>query len=270
MTRCKPLLGTYVEITAKANLQKGIKEKNLSAIIEKAFDGMNHIEKVMSFHRPDSELSEINAISHLKPIRINPLLRQVLKIAQEIYVWSDGLFNCGIGQHLLHPKSPCILYGGIQDIQFNKEQAVYSSKPICIDLGGIAKGFAVDHAVNTLQDFGIESGCVNAGGDLKVFGDFTKPIYIRCPQSPKALIEMGVLQNGAIATTGCYPYSSHYPSCGQLINPLSGERALSIGSFSVIACDCTYADALTKVFTLSKNRNHPCFKRFQAVPIWIN
>jgi hypothetical protein len=106
----------------------------------------------------------------------------VLSIAQEINHHSEGLFNCGIGYRLvasgllprhfdIHIGTKANPFGGIEHLQFLEPTLVRSATPLCLDLGGIAKGFAVDLAVNVLQSAAVPAGLVNAGGDLRVFGN---------------------------------------------------------------------------------------------------
>ena len=82
-----------------------------------------------------------------------------------------------------------------------KPNTVYSKVPLTLDLGGIAKGFAVDKAVEALKQCGATSGYVNAGGDLRVFGDVSQSIQIRNPGNSSELMSLGSLANGAIATS---------------------------------------------------------------------
>ena len=137
---------------------------------------------------------------------------------------------------------------------------------------GIAKGFAVDMAVRVLISEGITSGSVNAGGDLRVFGKTALPIQIRDPELPENLLEIGSLKDGAIATSSLY-FAKRDQQMSHIINPLaqnsSEVHAEILGSFSVLAKECVYADALTKVLALSNNENHPCFARFSAQALRI-
>ena len=271
MTRCKPLLGTFVEITLD-------QDTNLIAM-NHAFAAIERIQELMSFHQPDSELNHINRCAHHKAVDIHPWTAQVLRIAKQVHRHSRGLFNCGIGHRLVaagllprHINFNNHDLGGIEDICFLTPELVSSLRPVCLDLGGIAKGFAVDMAVRTLISEGISSGLVNAGGDLRVFGNTPKPIHIRNPNNPAELIEVGMLQNAALATSSLYfakrdTYESH------LINPLAKEESAiyvqSADSYSILAKECVYADALTKVLALSKEAHHPCFAKFSAQVIRI-
>ena len=272
MIRCKPLLGTFVEISIREN------EDGLEAI-ENAFNAVQKVHDLMGFHDPESELSQINKLTHRDAVEIHPWTAQVIKIAKEVYLASDGLFNCGIGHRLvaagLLPRHITFTnheLGGIEDIHFLAPDLIKSDRPVCLDLGGIAKGFAVDMAVRVLISEGITSGSVNAGGDLRVFGKTALPIQIRDPELPEKLIEIGSLKDGAIATSSLY-FAKRDQQLSHIINPLtqnlSDVHAEILGSFSILAKECVYADALTKVLALSNNEHHPCFTRFSAQALRI-
>lgn len=268
MMRCKPLLGTFVEISTPD-------EGRFSNAIENAFLAIEEVQALMSFHHPDSELTQINTRSHLEAVRIHPWTAKVLMIAQEMNLHSGGLFNCGIGHCLvdsgLLPRNldAADYFGGIEHLQFLEPTLVRSDLPLCLDLGGIAKGFAVDVAVNALQYAGALSGSVNAGGDIRVFGNKAQDIQVRNPDHPHEVIYLGNLREGAIATSSLYFAKRDRASPSYLVNPINREHIEFSDSYSVIADQCVYADALTKVVCLSGNIHHPCLAHFYAQAINI-
>ena len=271
MIRCKPLLGTFVEIS--------ISEDQDQMAIDHAFEAIQKVHDLMGFHNPESELSQINKQAHSEAVEIHPWTAQVIQIAKAVHLESNGLFDCGIGHRLVaagllpsHITYSNHELGGIDDIHFLAPDLVKSSRPVCLDFGGIAKGFAVDMAVRVLMSEGISSGSVNAGGDLRVFGDKSFPIQIRSPETPEELIQIGSLNNGAIATSSLY-FAKRDKQQSHIINPFAKNQsdihADVSGSFSILAKECVYADALTKVLALSNNAHHPCFKRFSAQALRI-
>lgn len=271
MIRCKPLLGTFVEIS--------IKEDDGQEAIDNAFLAIQKVHDLMGFHNPKSELSRMNERAHLEAVEIHAWTAQVIQIAKEIHLASNGLFDCGIGHRLVEagllPRHITFTnhgLGGIEDIHFLAPDLIKSTRPVCLDLGGIAKGYAVDMAVRVLLSEGICSGSVNAGGDLRVFGDTSLPIQIRHPESPEKLIDIGYLENGAIATSSLY-FAKRDHQKSHIINPLTQDpseiHAEVLGSYSILAKECAYADALTKVLALSHNEHHPCFERFSAQALRI-
>jgi thiamine biosynthesis lipoprotein len=232
---------------------------------------MEKVQELMGFHQPDSELSRLNASAHLKPMAIHPWTAEVLQIAQDIHQASDGLFNCGIGQYLVkagllpqHFNQDRLVFGGLENLQFIEATVITADMPLCLDLGGIAKGFAVDLAVKTLKEAGIASGCVNAGGDLRAFGNHEQAIQIRKPSNPHELIEVGTIQNGAFATSALYFSKREGHKQSYLIHPLQKQPLEFEDSYSVFADECVYADALTKVVCLSQNINHPSVSQYRA------
>jgi len=269
--RCKPLLGTFVEIA--------IDQDEGQIVIDNAFSAVQVVQDLMGFHQPQSELSQINQRAHSEAVEIHPWTAQVIRIAKEVHRESHGLFNCGIGHRLvaagLLPRHITFTnhdLGGIEDIEFIAPDLIKSSRPLCLDLGGIAKGFAVDMAVRVLMSEGILSGSVNAGGDLRAFGSTSQPIQVRNPELPGELIQIGTLENGAMATSSLY-FAYRDEQLSHIINPLTQDldevHADVSGSYSILAKECVYADALTKVLALSNNEHHPCFKHFCAQALRI-
>jgi thiamine biosynthesis lipoprotein len=168
-------------------------------------------------------------------------------------------------QHLQIKRiSGVVPFGGIEHLHFTEPTLVRSDKPLCLDLGGIAKGFAVDLAVNVLQAAGITSGLVNAGGDMRVFGNQAQAILMRSPSNPHELIQIGSIMTGAIATSSLYFSKRDSQSTSYIINPLNQDLMDFSDSYSVVADRCVYADALTKVVSISGNTNHPCLAPFCA------
>jgi thiamine biosynthesis lipoprotein len=269
MIRCKPLLGTFVEISTEDG-------KHALHAIEMAFTVIEQVQSLMGFHDPDSELSQINARSYLEPIRVHPWTAEVLSIAKEIHIESQGIFNCGVGHRLVeagllsrHLNLNDQSFGGIEDLQFIEPTLVQSKLPLCLDLGGIAKGYAVDKAVEVLLSAEIQTGLVNAGGDMRIFGNLTQNIQIRNPSKPHELIQIGSMRVGAIATSGLYFSKRDADAKSYMVNPLNQEHIEFSESYSVIANECVYADALTKVVSISGNAQHPCLSHFSAHAIKI-
>jgi thiamine biosynthesis lipoprotein len=120
---------------------------------------------------------------------------------------------------------------------------------LIVDLGGIAKGFAVDRAVDALKENGIEGGIVNAGGDLRTFGLASQLIHLRHPTDPTRVAGAVRLRERAMATSGIYfarrKYRGKY--VGPLLDGRTGQSARELISVSVGAAECMVADALTKI-----------------------
>ena len=92
---------------------------------------------------------------------------------------------------------------------------------------------------------------------------------MRNPINPSELISLGSLENGAIASSGLYYCDKSKPNQGHVVNPQTMEQIEFSESYSVIAPECIYADALTKVFAIGKDNTHPCFQKYSAQAIGI-
>ena len=120
MIRCKPLLGTYVEISTN-DISPQNSESIANYAIDRAFDAIELVQKLMGFHNPDSELSKINQRSHLDILEVHEWTFKVLSAAKEIHTLSAGLFDCGVGAKLVeagllpqHEGVNVTQYGGYQ------------------------------------------------------------------------------------------------------------------------------------------------------------
>lgn len=272
MQACRPLLGTYVEIRV------GHSRSDAEVMaMDRAYRAIMLVQSLMSLREASSDLSHLNRAAYVEPQSIHPWTYQVLERAVDIYRASDGLFDCNVARRLadwgLLPGTvvapdtdPGQGAASMDDLVFHRDGRVGARRRLSLDLGGIAKGFAVDKAAEALLSEGVRWGVVNAGGDLRVVGDVEEAIHVRDPRDPSRLHFLGSLRDGAVATSGSY-FSRELassPNVSALVNPRSGQPLVSDHSYSVIAPECMTADALTKVLALSGNDAHPCFARFKA------
>jgi len=169
---------------------------------------------------------------------------------------TNGIFDISVGGELARmgylprlSKGPADLRSTWRDIELLPGHLVRFARPLSVDLGGIAKGFAVDRAILALRGAGTRRGLVNAGGDLRVFGDVSRRIYLRDPSSPGQLIPCADITEGAIATSAGYFSERQWRgrSVTAVIDGVRREACLSPISASVFAPSCMLADALTKL-----------------------
>lgn len=262
LRRIRPLLGTYVQIEAD-----DAGDGTAAAAIEAAFARIAAIDAAMSFHRQGSELSRLNRDAHRAPQPVGPDTRRVLEHALELAHLSDGAFDPCIapqlvaGRLLPPPDGATPASGGSwRDIHILDDGRIGFSRPLWLDLGGIAKGYAVDQAIETLLARGAQWATVNAGGDLRhacrapssTASYPPLPIMLRNPADPAALIPFGRLFNGALATSGEAVLGRQGPdvSPSPLVDPLAGLRPAQARSISVWAPTCWLADGLTKIVAL--------------------
>ena len=246
--RLKPLLGTFVEIGTI------IQDQNTEYAIGTAFKAIEKIHHLLSFHDPNSELSRLNR-SNGNLIELDPLSYRVLRLAKIIGKYSNELFNCTVGGVLVNkdilPKHADVdfcEYGNSNDIELY-ENKIRLGRPVLITLDGIAKGYAVDYAILVLKKQGVTSGWINAGGDLRIFGDIALPVQRR--ELNGSLSDIGHLKNIALSTSSITTSNKTYP--GYIVKSDSGK--CHQGSWSVMARYCWLADALTKVAGLADNEH---------------
>src|SRR4051812_11716185 len=185
--RARPLLGTFVEIAAShassadASLAVG-SMADVEAAVEEAFEAAARVHRLMSFHDPASDLSRLNREAGTNPVAVDPWTYEVLEIAVELNRLSAGVFDINVAPAL---QVLGLLPGAKKDqtqIQVQDKQVQVQDQTACrtenaiellpgfrirfrhpwvkIDLGGIAKGFAVDRALDVLRDKGMTQGLV--------------------------------------------------------------------------------------------------------------
>lgn len=246
LKRMRPLLGTFIEITVTG--------KEPLKAIEAAFDVIADVEAKMSYYNPSSDISRINALSPDTPLKIDSETWHLLHSCNEFSRLSKGLFDITVASKLVELDYLPSFYerkaaGNWTDILLMKNNYVRLSCPVCIDLGGIAKGYAVDRAVETLKIHSITAATVNAGGDLRHFGPHPEPLYIRHPSSPEQTLPICKIHNAAAATSAGY-YSRkqlNETSVTPLIHPRTGLPLSCEGSVTVVSPSCMVSDALTKI-----------------------
>ncbi len=265
--RARPLLGTLVEISASGAAGE------LATAVDQAFAAIERCHRLMSFHDAASDVSALNRDALERPVQVAAPTWEVLCQAQEIAAASDGAFDVSIAPRLVQwaylpaPDRPLppVKRHGYRAIELAGEGWVRFAEPLWIDLGGIAKGYAVDCACRVLERFGIVDYVVNAGGDLRV-GHTATTIHLRLPRRPQLSLSAGTIRGQAIATSGAYfaakrgPHGPVHP----IVAPATNGPAAYRGSISVVADSCMLADALTKVVAILGPGAADVLRRFDA------
>ncbi len=256
--RMRPLLGTFVTIWAEGNA--ALASRQVEAAVESAFRAITRVDRLMSFHRCRSDVSRLNRARTGSILRVHAWTFHVLTEAIKLWRWSGGAFDCNVGTALIRAGLlPKMVRGHAHRgrfgdaVRLQRNHSIRLNSRVTLDLGGIAKGFAVDKAVAVMQAHGLVQGLVNAGGDLRVFGEDPQPVWARDPESPSKSRLLGTLANGAVATSGSYfieDRKSTTVATSAIVDTERGRRVPMAGSVSVIARNCLLADALTKVVVL--------------------
>lgn len=233
LRRAQPWLGTLVE-TGIVALSAGA---NPHRACEAAFDAIARVHRLMSPQEPTSDIARFNEASPGSPVDCDDWTLAVLHAARELAEHSDGLFDITLGS------------GGLTAWSLDRTRLHKHQAGVRLDLGGIAKGEAVDRACAALREQGVTAGWVNAGGDLRSFGDCTVPVYRRSPHASDRFHALGGLRDGAIATSDFDRV--RYPSA-------------RYAQVSIAAADCRWADALTKLVALAPEATQSLLPRYHA------
>ena len=140
-----------------------------------------------------------------------------------------------------------------------------------IDLGGIAKGFAVDRAIDVLRQHNQHHGLVNAGGDLATFGLPLEEIHIRDPRFPSETFCKLEIADAALASSGRLFNPFHSSDCldSSAVNTSTQEPATEIAGATVRAQSCAIADALTKIAMIIGEQAASLLAEYQAAALLV-
>ncbi|MEM9595003.1 MAG: FAD:protein FMN transferase [Acidobacteriota bacterium] len=269
LIRCRPALGTYVKITLHGGkAHRDPVEGGLLEHSQTAFREIHRIEKLMSFHDPDSELSRINRGAHKGPIEVSSEMMEVLSFALDLSRSTDGAFDITVADELVRrgelPDPGHSTEAGVswRDVSLEGGRVGFQ-KPLLLDLGGIAKGYAVDRALSVLPK-GL-AAVVDAGGDLRMSPWRGRRVHLRVP-APRIggpTLVTTPMRAAAVASSGAHPGDGGATIlCPDRRQPAQGPAAVS-----VFAASCMEADAFTKLARLRPA--HPLWDRLAAVPLAV-
>ena len=231
---------------------------------------MEQVNEDMSPYLETSELSKINREASFAPVKVNAELFGLIADSLEYSYLTGGAFDityASVGylydyRNAVRPDSEQIQakLPGINFTHVKLDRAAntiaFSVPGVRIDLGGIAKGYAVDLAIERARELGIKNILVSAGGDTRILGDRNgRPwiIGVRHPVDRNRVIAKIPLVNEAISTSG--DYERYFDEDGvryhHIIDPKTGDSARSVHSVTIIGPVATDTDALsTSVFVM--------------------
>ena len=240
------------------------------AAISAVMTEMHRIDHAMSPHKPESELSRINRHAAAAPVKLSDEMARLVSRALDFSKLSGGAFDityAGVG-HLydyrekIKPSDAVIAQAreavGYQNLVLDTAARTlrFARDGVRIDLGGFAKGHAVDSAVAILARRGVKNAIISAGGDSRVMGDHRgRPwmIAIRDPRRPGEVVAVLPLEDTAISTSGDYErYFEHDGvRCHHVLDPKTGKSPSSVHSVTILAADGLTTEGLSKsVFVL--------------------
>ncbi|MEO1581615.1 MAG: FAD:protein FMN transferase [Pseudomonadota bacterium] len=265
-------------------------EERAQEAIRVVLDEIARIERLMSTYKPDSRISAINREAHNQPIDAGAELFSLIKTALAVSEMTDGRFDItydSVGQYYDFREGerpdPATIEEAVEKIDYRfvvlnpaKETVSFLQEGVRINLGGIAKGYAVERSVALLREMGIQYASVSAGGDSRLLGDRRGQPWLVGIQDPRDKTEIAIrlpLVDEAVSTSGDYEryFDEGSVRYHHIISPSTGDSAREVQSVTIIGPDATMTDALsTSVFVMGVDEGLALIERmdgFDAVII---
>ncbi|MBN1499642.1 MAG: FAD:protein FMN transferase [Spirochaetes bacterium] len=258
----KFLLGTEVTITLTASTPA----KAYSAF-DAAFAEFKKVNDTMNTFSPESDVYKVNKNAGIRPVEVSADTLNVIKKSIEISELTDGAFDITFGplgeiwdfkMNPFIPPTETSIKSAQKAVNYRfieiKDDAVFLENANSrIGVGGIAKGYSVQLAINALERTGIKNAVVNAGGDIKVMGSKNGKEWrsaVQHPRENRFIAILPVKDGESVVTSGDYERVAFYK--GQryhhIIDTKSGRPTSTFSSVTVVMSDPEYADALATSF----------------------
>lgn len=238
--------------------------------VEAVFAEVARLDQLMSTYIDDSRISEINRLAATRPVKAGDELFRLVQRSLDISALTRGAFDItydSVGQHydFREGRRPdaATIEKNLQLIDYRfveldqgEKTIRFAREGVRINLGGIAKGYAVERGVQIARQFGVRHARVTAGGDTRLLGDRRGVPWMVGVQNPRDDSEVAVtipLVDEAISTSG--DYERYFEEDGErfhhIIVPSSGTSAGEVHSATIIGPDAVITDALsTSVFVM--------------------
>lgn len=245
-------------------------EEEAERLITLAMAELDRIEAAMSTYLADSEITQINEMAATQPVTVSAELFGLIDRALQLSVTTNGAFDItydSVGRLYDFREGVRPAPEQIEThldaidhryVRLDRETSTirFARPGVRINLGGIAKGYAVESVIDVLRDAGVTNGLATAGGDTRLLGDRGNgpwKVGVRDPDDTNGLLTRLALQDEAISTSG--DYERFFVEDGvryhHILNPSTGRSAGQVRSVTIIGPDATMTDGLsTSVFVL--------------------
>ena len=262
------MMGTFVAISV---YDQDKSEKTVAGAVDSAFRRIHALEEETSYFIPDNTIWKLNRFSGKQSVEADSNLVRLFREAEKISEWTAGGFDVTVGPlrrlwnfdstRTTLPDSgtiarlvPLVNYRNIEITA----HSLFLKKPgMQVDLGGIAKGFAVDEGMNVLRSFHVTDAMVDAGGDFSAIASpltaGKRKVWIRHPRKLDAFFGWFPMNSGCVATSGDYEqfFMINGVRYHHILDPKAGWPARKCVSVTIVAPTTMEADALaTGVFVL--------------------
>jgi thiamine biosynthesis lipoprotein len=274
------IMGTRITVEVEHE-NKQMAQQAVNAVMHE----MKRIDSGMSPYKPESELSRLNNQAARQPVAVSQEMFKLLQRSIEFSNLTQGAFDITFAsagflydyRASTKPNSRDLQLA-VDAINYNHIRLMpadhsvrFAKSGVKIDLGGIAKGHAVDNGIRLLQQMDIKNALVTAGGDTRVIGNrWGRPwqIGVRDPRDKNKMAARIPLENVAVSTSG--DYERFFEQDGiryhHIINPKTGDSARELQSVTIIGPDATSTDALsTSIFVMGRERGLQLINRLPDI-----
>jgi thiamine biosynthesis lipoprotein len=264
-------LSTIAMATRFELVMYGEDEVYLRSIGEEALQEIERLDGQLSFYKADSEISFLNQFATKGFVKIDPRIFHLLKCCERLTVQTEGAFDITIAPlmrawHFVREKgeipTPTDLQNalgkvGMRHIEFDEQNfSIYFSQPgLEVDLGGFAKGYAVQQAVKLLRDLGVKSALLHGGtSSIATIGRPPKQSAWQIAlQEPFQINHQPIivsLADNCLSVSAIHGkfFDVEGKRFGHLFNPKTGEPVCNTLAACVIGADAAICEALSKAF----------------------
>lgn len=285
----REVMGTFARVVAVASNSETAKQ-----CIDSAFEQLRQTEALMSWRRNDSEIARVNRDAYKNPVAVSSPTFEVLQKAIEFSRLSKGAFDITVGplmdlwRHAADAnRIPTDTELQQADSKVGFEKLILDADGMTVrfavdgmklDLGGIAKGYAIDKAVEAMQTSGATGAMVDVGGDIRCFGSPSAKekwlIGLQDPTVAKGDIDIGrpllvlELTDSAVATSGDYRrfVLIDGKKFSHIIDTKTARTSQGLASVTIIAASAINADALaTAVSVMGPEKGLAFIERIPGV-----
>lgn len=277
------MMDTVVQIAIYDN-HRSVAE--VEKIIESAFARIKQIERITNDYDDSSAISRVNRGAGWQPVAVDSELVTLITTSERIAQLSSGAFDITIGSVKRlwqftseHPSLPDVVAihqalraVGMQHLRLMGDQLRLAAPGVVLDLGAIAKGYAVDEAIRVLQRQGITDAMVNAGGNLRTLSsELTRGlrrVWIKHPRETHRFFGFFPMDAGCVATSGDYERYFVLDSVRyhHILDPKTGYPARGCVSVTIVAPSAMEADALsTAIFVMGPERGMALIQKLPGV-----
>jgi len=255
-------MGTIVEVMVVGPRDKA------KAATEAVFEELKRVDGLTSFHK-SSALTDVNLAAGTGPVRTNPELLELIKHSLDLAVRTSGAFDPTLGPlsrlwnfsgegeariPAAEEVREALKRTGLHKVTVHPEAGTVSlaEKGMLLDLGGIAKGYALDRARLVLEKLGPTGALVNAGGDIVALGEKAPGelwrVGVQDPRNPRGIVAVAVIKDKYVVTSGDYErfIKKDGVRYHHILDPRTGYPARGIQSVTVIANDGVTAQTMAK------------------------